>query len=183
MAIYTGHEYHPTDRTMAILAAVDGEHVPSETVTVAYDLAQDLGDELVVVHVLSQELFESMQERGDGTFGLPPTLLAPEITYGDDTRETDDDGRYTAEDAQNDAREVAQRVVENTLDEWSDITSLGRVGEPAAQILNESDRLDARYLVIGGRRRTPVGKAVFGSITQSILLNAELPVVTSMQDE
>lgn len=37
---------------------------------------------------------------------------------------------------------------------------------------------DANYLVIGGRRRSPVGKAVFGSVTQSLLLAATCPVLT-----
>ena len=61
--------------------------------------------------------------------------------------------------------------------------AVGQVGEPTEEIIAEAERRGPRYLVIGGRRRTPVGKAVFGSTTQSILLNAELPVMTVMREE
>jgi nucleotide-binding universal stress UspA family protein len=50
------------------------------------------------------------------------------------------------------------------------------------EILGEADRRSVEYLVIGGRKRTPVGKAVFGSKTQSILLTAACPVVTVMSE-
>lgn len=43
---------------------------------------------------------------------------------------------------------------------------LGRVAEAGADLL-----------VIGARRRSPVGKALMGSLTQSILLAAQLPVL------
>lgn len=47
-------------------------------------------------------------------------------------------------------------------------------------LLDYADQVDARYIVIGGRKRTPVGKALFGSTTQLILLEATVPVVTVM---
>lgn len=37
--------------------------------------------------------------------------------------------------------------------------------------------LDAELLVIGGRRRSPVGKLILGSITQTLILHADVPVV------
>jgi nucleotide-binding universal stress UspA family protein len=44
-------------------------------------------------------------------------------------------------------------------------------------LLGLVDGLDADLLVIGARRRSPVGKALLGSITQSLLLQADLPVL------
>ncbi len=57
---------------------------------------------------------------------------------------------------------------------------VGLIGQPAAEILEYGDEVDARYLVIGGQKRSPVGKALFGSTTQKVLLGAERPVVTIM---
>lgn len=57
---------------------------------------------------------------------------------------------------------------------------VGRIGEPAAEVLEYAETVETRYIVIGGQKRSPVGKALFGSTTQQILLGAELPVLTVM---
>ena len=74
-------------------------------------------------------------------------------------------------------------MVQGTLDDPEDTILKGRVGEPVEEILAEADRRGAQYLVIGGRKRSPTGKALFGSKTQSILLTADLPVVTVMSED
>ena len=40
-----------------------------------------------------------------------------------------------------------------------------------------ADEVDADMIVIGLRRRTPVGKLIMGSNSQSILLDASCPVL------
>jgi nucleotide-binding universal stress UspA family protein len=167
---------------MTILAAVDGEAVPNKAVEESYKLASQLNEELVILHVMPQDLFDEFQEEQSSNKQSPALSLAPGITYGEQsgnsslsTGET-----YTIEDGQAHAKDVAIDVVEQTLDEWGDITFHGRVGNPAKEILDEAERLDARYIIVGGRKRTPIGKAVFGSITQSVLLNADRPVMTIM---
>jgi nucleotide-binding universal stress UspA family protein len=47
----------------------------------------------------------------------------------------------------------------------------------AETVLNHLDDADVELLVIGARRRTPVGKLIMGSVTQSILLRADVPVL------
>jgi len=49
-------------------------------------------------------------------------------------------------------------------------------GEPAEEILTAADEISADRIVMCGRKKTPVGKVLFGSVTQSVLLNAETPV-------
>lgn len=172
---------------MAILAAVDGEQLPSETVEVGVDLARQFGEELVVLHVMPQvtfEEFESATSPGGGSFDLP---LAGSLSYAgtdgsEGSRTTSGDTPFSVEDGQREAAGVAQSVVDETLDDQLDVVTVGQVGEPTAEILEEAGRREARYLVIGGQQRTPVGKAVFGSTTQSILLNADRPVVTVMHE-
>ena len=68
----------------------------------------------------------------------------------------------------------------------SDLESLGidheerqfvRGNEPAEDIIAVADEVDADLIVIGLRRRTPVGKLLLGSNAQRILLEASVPVL------
>ncbi len=49
-------------------------------------------------------------------------------------------------------------------------------------MLQIAKTVGAELLVIGGRRRTPVGKALMGSATQKIILGAPCPVLVVMPD-
>lgn len=40
-----------------------------------------------------------------------------------------------------------------------------------------ADEVGAELLVIGARRRSPVGKALLGSVTQTVILEANVPVL------
>ncbi|WP_435349150.1 TIM barrel protein [Haloarchaeobius sp. HRN-SO-5] len=62
------------------------------------------------------------------------------------------------------------------------VSGIGRAGGPRESILSVTEDIEPRYLVIGGHRRTPAGEAVFGSTTQSIIPNSEVPVVTVLVD-
>ncbi|HEY0239475.1 MAG TPA: universal stress protein [Friedmanniella sp.] len=46
----------------------------------------------------------------------------------------------------------------------------------ASAILSLVDDVDAEILVIGARRRSPVGKFLLGSVTQTLILQADIPV-------
>ena len=47
----------------------------------------------------------------------------------------------------------------------------------AETILALAHDADATLLVIGARRRSPVGKALLGSVTQTLILQADMPVL------
>ncbi|YAL84366.1 universal stress protein [Dermacoccaceae bacterium W4C1] len=49
--------------------------------------------------------------------------------------------------------------------------------EPAEDIINVAEAESADLIVIGLRRRTPVGKLILGSNAQRILLDAHCPVL------
>jgi nucleotide-binding universal stress UspA family protein len=53
----------------------------------------------------------------------------------------------------------------------------------ARTILGMVEKVSAELLVIGGRRRSPVGKAVMGSHTQKIILGARVPVLVMMPED
>lgn len=57
-------------------------------------------------------------------------------------------------------------------------------GEVAADIMADAEGLDVDDIVLGGRKRSPAGKILFGSVTQEVLLNTDRPVtVTTASDE
>lgn len=48
----------------------------------------------------------------------------------------------------------------------------------AGAVLDAAEQLDAKLVVVGLRRRTPVGKLLMGSVAQRILLGASCPVLS-----
>ena len=166
---------------MTILTAVDGETIPSHAVERGAELAEAFDVEHVVLHVMPQDVFEEFRSAAGG--GSSRTITTPASYGGADQHPHEETEEYTVDDGERHATGVARDVVRGTLDDPSNTVLKGRVGEPVEEILAEADRRNAKYLVIGGRQRTPVGKAVFGSKTQSILLEADRPVGTVMSQE
>ena len=53
----------------------------------------------------------------------------------------------------------------------------GDLGDPSDSVVQVAQRREARLIVLGLRARTPLGKLVFGSTAQRILLDATCPVL------
>ena len=159
---------------MVILAAVDRD-AADRIVEVGHDLATDGGEQLVVLHVMTRERFDDLQE----TEG--PVSSGAYSTRRSERQSGRGGSRYNLEDGRHDAEGIALEAVD-VLGADADVRTEGAVGEPVEEILAAANEHDARYLVIGGRKRSPVGKAIFGSVTQSVLLNADRPVVTVMAE-
>jgi len=74
------------------------------------------------------------------------------------------------------ARETLEEAgIEYTMDESS--------GQPAREILEFAEELDADLVCLGGRKRSPAGKVLFGSVTQSVLLDTDRSVLIAHSDE
>ena len=52
-------------------------------------------------------------------------------------------------------------------------------GDPADAILDHAAEIDADSILMGGRERSVTGKALFGSVVQSVMLNTTRPVVVT----
>lgn len=143
---------------MIIVAAVDRSSRSSIVVREAQHLADVFGDDLHVVHVLSLAKFLDIEQTSAERTGTPVDL--------EQVRE------YAA-----DVAAEAAGGIEGSSE------SAGLVGDPADEVVRYADKRDARYVVVGPRRRSPTGKALFGSVAQSILLNADCPVVTTVSQE
>ena len=50
-------------------------------------------------------------------------------------------------------------------------------GDPAEEILKHAKEQDVDQVCVGGRKRSPAGKALFGSVTQDVILGTSLPVL------
>ncbi len=50
------------------------------------------------------------------------------------------------------------------------------VGTPAEAILETAAELDSDEIVVGVSKHTPVGKVLFGSVAQAVILNSDRPV-------
>lgn len=169
---------------MTILAAVGGQHEQDRVVEVGHDLATTYGDDLVVLHVMEREQFEELRDSSEvsGSVVVAGVDEASGIAYMDSGQSTDE---YNIEDAIEDAENVARECASRTIgdDHGADISYEARVGDPATEITKVGDDVDARFIVVGGRKRSPTGKAIFGSVSQSVILDSSRPVVTITREE
>lgn len=60
-----------------------------------------------------------------------------------------------------------------------EVELLDESGDTAEFILKEAEDRAVDAIVLGGRKRSPAGKALFGSVTQSVILNTDIPVVVT----
>ncbi len=94
-------------------------------------------------------------------------LVVVNVTKGDAYVDT----RYAGEEA---VEELRRR-----LDALEVETDLRQVMSPdvAEEVLAVATAEGARLVVVGIRRRTPLGKLVMGSVAQHVILDAECPVL------
>lgn len=64
-----------------------------------------------------------------------------------------------------------------------EVRQLVRGLEPAEDLIGVAEEVDAQLIVIGLRRRTPVGKLILGSNAQRVLLDAPCPVLAVKASE
>jgi nucleotide-binding universal stress UspA family protein len=151
-------EFAVLPRHMAIetiLVAVgpgDGERADALADAVA-DVAAPTGAEVVLLHVFTDEEYADALEVLD---------------YGDAGVEAADNVA---------GRRSVVRDIEDALGERDVAVDVrGAVGPHGDRIVEVADGVDADTVFIGGRKRSPTGKAVFGSTAQEVLLNADAPV-------
>jgi nucleotide-binding universal stress UspA family protein len=137
---------------MTILVAVDRIDESERILAEGATLAGRFETAIEVVHVMSRSEFVDLER----------------TTVSDTSKAVDIDEVRAA------ATDTAREVAEPHIDEFS---ATGSVGDPASEVLRIAAEHDARYVVIGVRNRSRVGKAVFGSTAQKILLNSDRPIV------
>lgn len=138
---------------MPVVAAIGRSESADRIVEEAAKISERFETELHVVHVAGQ--YETTER-----------VRLEALDGANDPVEMDDEER-----AQTHAESVASSVTDS-------YTAVGLVGYAEDEVLRYADDHDAEYIVISGRKRSPIGKALFGSTAQAILLEADRPVVT-----
>ena len=85
---------------------------------------------------------------------------------------------YDSDEAQRFENELNR--IQGELDQEGlehEVRQLVRGNEPAEDLIAVAEEEQADFIVIGLRRRTPVGKLILGSNAQRILLDASCPVL------
>lgn len=90
----------------------------------------------------------------------------------------DDGGNVSSKDIydEDEFPDSVLTVRDRLTDAGISVDLVRRHGKPGEEIVEFADSIDADNIVVPGRKRSPVGKAVFGSVTQDIILNTERPV-------
>jgi len=70
----------------------------------------------------------------------------------------------------------ARKVLE---DEGFEVTLSETSGDPGEQVVTVAKESAADLICVGGRKRSPTGKALFGSVSQEVMLSSDCPVLFS----
>jgi nucleotide-binding universal stress UspA family protein len=92
----------------------------------------------------------------------------------------DDAERVRSEDLYDETAvpESVDAVVDTLESAGVNVTTRREHGQPAQEILDVSEEVDADLIAINGRERSPTGKVLFGSVTQSVILSTNRSVLT-----
>jgi nucleotide-binding universal stress UspA family protein len=125
-------------------------------VDAAIDLAEPADTVVHLLYIFPRDDYETLMEQMDidtATSGLTPDEVAE---------------RHES------VREPADRLesmgIDHEISGVSDTT-------PSEQVIQRIRRTEADVVVVGGARRSPAGKAVFGDRAQQILLKSPVPVL------
>ncbi|MFD1599516.1 universal stress protein [Halobellus rarus] len=140
---------------MVIVAAVDRSDQARAVLDEADTLAGRFEEPIHALHVMSRsEAIQTEEESVSRTDEAVPV---------DDLRDR--------------AAAVAAELMEAHPPD-AETVAVGRIGDPAAEIVSYAEEQDARYIVVSPQQRSQTGKILFGSVAQSVLLEADCPVVS-----
>ena len=118
------------------------------------NVAEPTGATVVLVHVFAEDEFDDAAEK---------------LEFDPTREDVDPDAvarRYM----------TIHELVENFERADVDHETRGAVGRRGEQIIGVAEEVDADRIFVGGRSRSPTGKAIFGSVAQKVMLSSPCPV-------
>jgi len=133
------------------LAVVEGTEETKQLVREAGELAAGVDAELLLLHLTTEEEFS---DRASTLASIP--------NY---------DTEYSVGQARDGARQFADDIGREAFEELDvEYEAVGALGDKEETILEIAAERDCDHLFISGRKRSPTGKALFGDLTQSVIL-------------
>lgn len=142
------------DLTVVVGVGQSDENRIDDLVDTVRKLVRSADDEVILAHVYDESDRETLEEMLDLETEHPDQLAIA-------TRHNT----------------AVREVVDDLETHGIDPVFRGRFGDPGEELVAIAEADGADFLVAGGRKRSPVGKALFGSTAQEVLLSAPCPVV------
>lgn len=143
---------------MVVVAAVDQSDQSEIVVKEGKKISRALDQPLHVVHVMSYADFYDLQKSSVEETGSPKEM------------------ERVKETAETVAAEASRAIDESSV-------SVGLVGDAATEVINYAKQHNTEYVIVGPKKRSPTGKALFGSVAQSIILNSPCSVIATSRSE
>jgi len=122
----------------------------------AIDIAEPAGATVELAHVFTEDEYDIAKEKleFDDQSEVTPAVVAK---------------RYLT------IRELGDAMEEAGV-EFGWHGSISNGASQGERVVELAETVDADLVIVGGRKRSPTGKAIFGSTAQEIMLNAPCPV-------
>ncbi|MBX0324649.1 universal stress protein [Halomicroarcula sp. F13] len=86
------------------------------------------------------------------------------------------DDEETAEKTTVEQTPAGKTMVEALREASVGVETQTTYGDPEERIVAVADEHDVDMIILGGRKRSPLGALVFGSVSQAVILDSERPV-------
>lgn len=131
-----------------------------------------------------------LREAGELTAGVDAELLVLAVVDEDDHRQTVQRGFGTRtgdvpsiDDLVASTEDSLSDLAAEELPDGLDYDLLARVGSLPDAVLDVADERDCDHVFVVGERRSPAGKALFGDVAQSVILEFDGPVTVALDEE